>query len=111
MMNEEIISLIEKYGQSINIEHNNEQIKSKAFIQPVRYKNKQFLDYMYGVGGLNEQSNYLYLGKPENAIGQKDFVIINACDKRFCVVSSDMVFFKDTPLYEWAVLRVYHGEK
>lgn len=109
-MREKFCAFLEKYGQSITVTNGQEGFEGKAFIQPVRYKNKQYLDHTVSSAGLNELSNYLYIGKPEYEIGNMSNALINSCGKCFYVINSDMVFVGDAPLYEWAILRVYHEE-
>ncbi|MBQ6569725.1 MAG: hypothetical protein IJL87_05670 [Clostridia bacterium] len=110
-MKEEFLKFLRTYGQSFTGVSGTEQFSGKAFIQPARYKNRQYTDHIYGQAGLNEMDNYLYIGDPDAALGEKENAVLSACGKEFFVLNSSLIYVGDEAVYEWAILRIYHGEE
>lgn len=91
-------SLVSAQGEKI--------AETKAFISPLRYKNKM---YLYGVNteiGYNSQGHYLYIGPPEPdlTLAASDSYI-SATGKKFRVDRAEKVYKGDEPFYIWAVVR------
>lgn len=80
--------------------------KTKAFVSPLRYKNKM---YLYGVNteiGYNSQGHYLYIGPPTPDLTEApDGSYIFAIGKKFRVDRAEKVFKGDEAFYIWAVVR------
>jgi len=78
----------------------------RAFIQPLRYKNKM---YLYGVNteiGFNNQGYYLYIGPPEPKLtALAEGVYVTADGTAYQVDRAEPVYFGSSPLYQWAILR------
>lgn len=108
---EAIVDLINKFGQSITLEYDGKRVEIKGVLQPLRYKNKLFLNGNYGGAGLNSQSSYVYFGIPINNISEKKDAVINAIGKRLFAVKTDFIYYGDSPLYEWAILKEYKEEE
>lgn len=79
----------------------------KAFVQPLRYKNKMYLDGAFTEIGRNTAGYYLYIGPPEHDVtaltsagrltdSEGKVYIINRCEK---------VWFGTQVFYIWAILR------
>lgn len=78
----------------------------RAFISPLRYKNKM---YLYGVNteiGYNSQGHYLYIGPPDpdlTAAPQNSYIA--AAGKKFRVDRAEKVYNGDEIFYIWAIIR------
>lgn len=79
----------------------------KAFISPLRYKNKM---YLYGVNteiGYNSQGHYLYIGPPEpdlTAAEEGAYVICG--EEKYRIDRAEKVYKGDEVFYIWAIIRV-----
>ena len=61
-------SMFEKYGQEVTLKTDDGWSSPifGAFMQPLRYKNKMYLNGVNTVIGFNSQEHYLYIGPPDH---------------------------------------------
>lgn len=101
-------SMFNKYGQEIILK-NTEGWRSPifgGFIQPLRYKNKMYLNGVNTVIGFNSQGHYLYIGPPNHdlsALTGESWIESNG--KKYTVDRCEKVYFKNTVVYIWAIIR------
>lgn len=111
-MNSKIISdLIHRFGCEIKVENGQRTVKHCAFIQPLRYKNKLYLDGLSLTQGLYDSSYCLMIAPPELKLDdplEDNIIECEAMGRRFTVKKSDTYFFQNKPLYLWAVLGNYN---
>ena len=77
-----------------------------AKIQPIRYKNKMYLQETGTPLGLNIQEYFLYIGPFDHdftSLSSMCEVVLN--DDKFTVTKREKVYYKDEMIYVWAVLR------
>ena len=103
-----LTSMFEKYGQNVVLKGPNSWSSSVfgGFIQPLRYKNKMYLNGVNTVIGFNSQGHYLYLGPPNHdltALSGEHW--LEAGGKKFTVDRSERVYFKNEVIYIWAIIR------
>ncbi len=81
--------------------------KMKAFISPLRYKNKM---YLYGVNteiGYNSQGYYLYVGPPDpDLTAAEDGEYISCLSEKYRIDRAEKVYKGDEVFYIWAIIRV-----
>ena len=78
----------------------------KALIQPLRYKNKMYLDGIYTEIGFNSQGHYLYLGPPEPDLGALSAGEYLCADGvHYQIDRAEKVYQKDRVFYIWAIIR------
>lgn len=106
-----IKSLINRYGSDVTISINDKTIKSKAFIQPLRYKSIMYKDTQITLGGFKDSRYYLYIGQAGIDFSRSDNVIISSLYKQYVVHSSQTFNLLDKKLYVWAVLTPYKAER
>lgn len=75
-----------------------------GFIQPLRYKNKIYLNGVNTVIGFNDEGNYLYIGPAEHDITQLDGWI-EMKDKKYTIDRAEYVYCKNSVIYIWAIIR------
>ena len=79
----------------------------KAFISPLRYKNKM---YLYGVNteiGYNPQGHYLYVGPPDPDLTlAQDGEYITCLGEKYRIDRAEKVYRGDEVFYVWAIIRV-----
>ncbi len=88
-----------------------EQKSCYGFLQPLRYKNKIYLDNDYLPGGFSESGHFLYLGPPSLRLDrQNGMVRIQDEEQTYVVKRAECVYRGKDPFYIWAVLRLYTEE-
>ncbi|MBQ9553081.1 MAG: hypothetical protein IJU96_10005 [Clostridia bacterium] len=101
-------NLFEPFGRTVTLrDANGDTLNTfKALIQPLRYKNKMYLDGIYTEIGFNSQGHYLYLGPPE-----PDLCAAAAGDHLFAdgisyqIDRAEKVYQNDKVFYIWAIIR------
>ena len=65
-MQEKLQALIERYGRSVSLsmEDGWHSPQFRALIQPLRYKNKMYLEGVHTPIGIHDPGYYLYIGLP-----------------------------------------------
>lgn len=109
-----ITDLITRFGCNISVSAGSSTDECRAFIQPLRYKNKLYLDGTSLTQGLYGGSYCLLIAPPDLRLdgAAEDYVIeCKAMNKRFTVKKTDTYYFNDTPLYLWAVLGEYNNSE
>lgn len=80
--------------------------KMRAFISPLRYKNKM---YLYGVNteiGYNAQGHYLYIGPPNpDLTAVQDGEYISCMGEKYRIDRAEKVYRAGEVFYIWAIIR------
>lgn len=99
---------IKRYGDDVEIVRNGKTIKSKAFIQPLRYKNKMYVSGETLPAGFYDGGHYLYIGL-NNVKIDKDYrnIIIYRNNKGYIIRRAENYIMKSKILYIWAILTPY----
>ncbi len=100
--------IFEKYGRQCEFitAEGAEPEEMKAFISPLRYKNKM---YLYGVNteiGYNPEGYYLYIGPPSPDItGARSGSRIICGGEPYRIDRAEKVYFGEKVFHIWAVIR------
>ena len=100
---------IGRYGSSVKITQEGSSINTRAFLEPLRYRNKIYIGGEYHQLGFLRREKYLYVGKSIHKLIENESVIEMKGDK-YNVKRCETFYVKDTPVYEWAIL-VPFGEE
>lgn len=103
---------IEKYGQLLLIEKNGEETSFRAFFQPLRYKNKMYLSSVSTELGYDVLSKFLLIcpvGVPIEEVNGFD-VFLRFGEEDFSVDHCEKFYFRDEPLYYWAIVHQNKGD-
>ena len=80
---------------------------SYAFIQPLRYKNKMYVDAQFHPTGIDDDGRFIYIGLPNDLIvscyNNDRYIEVNGMG--FSVIRAENVFYKERVLYVWAILK------
>lgn len=101
--------IFEKFGRQAEfISAKGEKLaEMKAFISPLRYKNKM---YLYGVNteiGYNSQGHYLYIGPCEPDLTKaQDGEYVTCFGERYRIDRAEKVYKGKDGFYIWAIIRV-----
>ena len=103
-----INSIFERYGRDVTLNgpDNWSSETYGAFIQPLRYKNKMYLNGVNTVIGFNSEGHYLYLGPPGHDLTRLDKSYqIRTSDKKYTIDRAEKVYLKNEVVYVWAIIR------
>lgn len=108
MLYEKQISImLERFGRAVRVIAPDGSIaEAYAFIQPVQYKAKNYMDTEMSALGRVDGGVYLYIGKPSAEIpATGDDYQVKTDDGVYDVTRAEMVRVGEKPLYCWAVLK------
>ena len=98
-------TLILEFGQNITITHpSKEDLKSKAFIQPLRsdYQSPLYMDYAETEG----KEQFLYIGPANIKLNKSPSgAVISTELKDYIIKKVEVVYLSSKPVYERAVLE------
>ena len=100
---EQIKSLMKEAGQQVEIVSGGVTKSIYAFLQPLRYKNKMYIELQPSEVGRVDDGCYLYLGPADTDFLADD--IMYAHGRRFVVQRVEKVYLFSKPLYSWATVR------
>ncbi len=95
---------IKRYGGSVNIVQDGKIIKSCAFVELLRLKNRIYVGNRRRELGFDRTEKYLYIGLPENPLVENSTVIETA-ERKYIVNRCEIYYVNDIPVYMWAVLK------
>jgi len=97
------------YGQDMSLSDTllNTSTSFKAFIQPLRYKNKIYLRGKFTEIGKNREDYYLYIGPPDIDISAVDGESKTLCDgsTSYLIYRIEEHKIKNERVYYWAIIR------
>ena len=101
-----INSVFDKFGQEVSLKTDDGWSSPifGAFIQPLRYKNKMYLNGVNTVIGFNSQGHYLYIGPPDHSPEVEGCHIVSN-GKSYTVDRYEKVYLKNEVIYIWAIIR------
>lgn len=102
----DVAKLMEQAGQPLTITDQNgaNPISVHAFLEPLRYKNKMYIELQPSEVGRVDDGCCLYLGPSDVDFLADDF-IYNCENKRFVVQRVELIYLFKKPLYRWAIVR------
>lgn len=103
-------SILNKFGRNVNVIDQTENIQSKttkAFIQPLRYRDKNYIGAKYMDVGVVDGTNYLYIGSSNLRLDlYPSNTQIKTDEESYVVKRAQKVCFKDDIVYIWAILQL-----
>ena len=100
---------IRKYGSRVTINNGGELRSGKAFIEPLRYRNKIYIGGELHSLGVLRRDKYLFIGTPESRLDE-NVTVIESGGSKYIVKRRETYFVGDSPVYVWAILAEY-GER
>ena len=79
--------------------------RMRAFISPLRYKNKM---YLYGVNteiGYNPEGYYLYIGPPSPVLENSEKCLIECGGDTYKIDRAETIRAGGYVIYNWAIIR------
>lgn len=104
-----ITKMLNKYGCSVFITRSDgwKSQLFKAFLQPLRYKNKLYMDGEHTPIGINRNDVYLYIGPADHDLTKLDrtYRIRDKNNFKYMIDRAEKIMVKDNTVYIWAVIR------
>ena len=97
-----------RYGCSVSLSADGTTFGTpyQAFVQPLRYKNKMYLEGTMTRIGYADQSHYLYVGPGDVEIcGLSEKAVLLMDNVRYRISRAERVVLADATVYNWAVIR------
>lgn len=102
-------SFFQKFGRSVFLSDGTgwRSPVYRAFLQPLRYKNKMYLEGTYTVLGKDPNSLYLYIGSVKHDVTRvpKGTRVTDADGKQYLIQRTEKVCRGEAPYYFWAILK------
>ena len=104
--------IFSKLGREVTLTDGSKIESGKALIQPLRYKNKMYLDGVYTEIGFNSQGRYLYIGPPVPDLTlARDTATVSSGDTSYRIDRAERVYNGNEVFYIWAIIRtIVEGE-
>ncbi|MBR3802704.1 MAG: hypothetical protein IKK37_04570 [Clostridia bacterium] len=104
--------IFSKLGREVTLIDGSKIESGKALIQPLRYKNKMYLDGVYTEIGFNSQGRYLYIGPPVPDLTlASDTATVSSGDTSYRIDRAERVYNGNEVFYIWAIIRtIVEGE-
>lgn len=94
---------ISRYGSEVTIRQDGDSISARAFVEPLRYRNRIYIGGQYHILGQHRRQKYLYIGSASHPL-RENACVIEAHGSKYIVKRSETYYVKDYPVYEWAIL-------
>ncbi|NCC87335.1 MAG: hypothetical protein EOM05_05640 [Clostridia bacterium] len=102
-------AMIKSFGRDVSLHMSDGWTSGsyRAFLQPLRYKNKMYLEGLQTDIGFSEQGYYLYIGPEKHNLSAlpKDAWIADCDNKKYYINKVEKVFLGNKALYIWAIVK------
>ena len=108
MINDCVEASIKRYGQRVTIINSDtgNQFSTRAFIQPLRYKDETYMGGKFKNIGQIKGAKYLYIGNKDVRLDKFPLnTIIKSHENQFVLKRAEKVYFNDKLFYIWAILQ------
>lgn len=98
-----VIKSIQTYGEDIAVINDNDTVSTRAFIEPLRYRNKIYIGGGYRTLGMKHSEKYLYVGIPDITLVENK-TIVKRKDNEYLVKRVERYYVGEQIAYTWAIL-------
>lgn len=98
-----VIKSIQTYGEDIAVINDDDMVSTRAFVEPLRYRNKIYIGGGYRTLGMKHSEKYLYIGIPDVPL-VKNKTIIERKDKKYLVKRVERYYVGEQIAYTWGIL-------
>lgn len=112
MNKERLLASMYRFGESFTVLlPNGENVRTRGFIQPLRYKNRMYVGGKQIPDGYRDGGNFTMTCPPVADFTQRGVRIRRKNGLEYTVKRADDVVFEDSVLYVWAVLTPFVKKK
>ena len=98
-----VIKSIQTYGEDVTVINDDNKVSTRAFVEPLRYRNKIYIGGEYRTLGMKHSEKYLYVGVPDVTLVENK-TIIKRKDNEYLVKRVERYYVKEQVAYTWAIL-------
>ncbi len=77
----------------------------KALLQPMRYKNKLYVDDKYTELGVVDSSTFLFIASADLEVNEGVDYLLDGDGCGYAFIKAEKVYCMDKPAYTWAIVR------
>lgn len=105
-VSERIHRSISIYGDDVVVAVNGKPQSCKAFIEPLRYKNRMYIGGKRIEPGFYDGGHYLYIGQHDIPLDDIKNTVIMRGEEKFFVKRAEMYRAGNENLYVWAIVVI-----
>ena len=98
-----VIKSIQTYGKNITVINNDDTVLTRAFIEPLRYRNVIYVGGEYRNLDMKCSEKYLYVGIPDITLVENK-TIIERKDEKYLVKRVERYYVGEQIAYTWGIL-------
>ena len=98
-----VIKSIQTYGEDIAVINDDDTVLARAFVEPLRYRNKIYIAGEYRTLGMKYSEKYLYIGIPDITLVENK-TIVKRKNNEYLVKRVEKYYVKEQVAYTWAIL-------
>lgn len=100
----------EKYGTDFKVYFNGDIYTGKAFVSPLRYKNRVYLGDNYEEGGVIDGGRYTFIGPPDVRLDKMDNTAVIEIDgEEYIIKRAELFISGNKGVYMWAIIVKSRG--
>lgn len=112
MKRERILAAVYRYGEEIKIFRRGKSgISVRAFVQPLRYKNRMYVGGSQIPEGYRDGGHFLLICPKKADLTEKGVLIERRGGDKYIIKRADDVVFENETLYVWAIITPYYAKK
>lgn len=98
-----VIKSIQIYGEDIAVINDDDTVLTRAFIEPLRYRNKIYIGGGYRTLGVKHSEKYLYVGIPDITLVENK-TIVKRKNNEYLVKRVERYYVGEQIAYTWGIL-------
>ena len=98
-----VIKSIQIYGEDITVINDDDTVLTRAFIEPLRYRNKIYIGGGYRTLGVKHSEKYLYVGIPDITLVENK-TIVKRKNNEYLVKRVERYYVGEQIAYTWGIL-------
>ena len=98
-----VIKSIQTYGEDITVINDEDTVLARAFVEPLRYRNKIYIAGEYRTLGVKHSEKYLYIGIPDITLVENK-TIVKRKDNEYLVKRVERYYVGEPIAYTWGIL-------
>ena len=98
-----VIKSIQTYGEDVTVINDDDTVLARAFIEPLRYRNKIYIGGGYKTFDMKYSEKYLYVGIPDITLVENK-TIVKRKDNEYLVKRVERYYVGEQIAYTWGIL-------
>ena len=98
-----VIKSIQTYGEDITVINDDNKVSTRAFVEPLRYRNKIYIAGEYRTLGMKYSEKYLYIGIPDITLVENK-TIVKRKNNEYLVKRVERYYVGEQIAYTWGIL-------